>query len=462
MSVPRFPGGPRALLLLLAAAMLPAAEPLRLITLDPGHFHAALVQREMLPGISPEVAVYAPLGPNLLAHLNRIAGFNARPSNPTSWRTRVYAAPDFLPRLLAEPPGAIVVLSGNNRGKIERVQKLVSAGFHGLIDKPWIIEQHDFAALAQVLDDASRRQVILFDAMTERYEITRLLQKALVNNEPVFGRQLPGSPEHPGVEMDSVHYLLKLVAGAPNLRPPSFFDPKQQGEALSDVGTHLVDLVHWTLFPNQLLDYRHDLRLLHASTWPTLLSREQLQRVTGEPNLPADLLAALQPGGLHYECNNSLLYTARGVHVRMKLEWLFEAPPGSGDRVRSIFYGSRSSIALLQDREQNFRPEIYILPNRPQDLAAVAQAARRLLASSPDWAGIEVTEDAQRLRLVIPDRYRIGHEAHFSILLDKFLGYVRNPASLPSWEKPNMLAKYYVTTAGVALAHHSAPGKPTQ
>src|SRR5687768_17785095 len=32
-----------------------------LLTLDPGHFHAALVQKEMSPGASPRVDVFAPL-----------------------------------------------------------------------------------------------------------------------------------------------------------------------------------------------------------------------------------------------------------------------------------------------------------------------------------------------------------------------------------------------------------------
>ena len=44
----------------------------KLLTLDPGHFHAALVQKEMYPGVERKVHVYAPLGPDLLAHLNRI------------------------------------------------------------------------------------------------------------------------------------------------------------------------------------------------------------------------------------------------------------------------------------------------------------------------------------------------------------------------------------------------------
>jgi hypothetical protein len=57
-------------------------DEVRLITLDPGHFHAALVQKEMYPGVAKQAQVYAPLGPDLIAHLQRIAGFNARRDNP--------------------------------------------------------------------------------------------------------------------------------------------------------------------------------------------------------------------------------------------------------------------------------------------------------------------------------------------------------------------------------------------
>ena len=44
---------------------------------------------------------------------------------------------------------------------------------------------------------------------------------------------------------------MKVVSGAPNIRPPWFFDTTEQGEGLNDIGTHLVDLVQWTLFPER-------------------------------------------------------------------------------------------------------------------------------------------------------------------------------------------------------------------
>ncbi len=68
----------------------------KLITLDPGHFHAALVQKTMYPDVDPVVHVYAPEGPDLGQHLGRIKTYNNRPDNPTTWKEEVYTGNDFL------------------------------------------------------------------------------------------------------------------------------------------------------------------------------------------------------------------------------------------------------------------------------------------------------------------------------------------------------------------------------
>ena len=61
-----------------------AMQEVKIITLDPGHFHAALVQKRMYPGVSRRVDIYAPLGFDLTEHLNRIARFNLRADDPTA------------------------------------------------------------------------------------------------------------------------------------------------------------------------------------------------------------------------------------------------------------------------------------------------------------------------------------------------------------------------------------------
>ena len=42
-------------------------------------------------------------------------------------------------------------------------------------------------------------------------------------------------------------------------------------------------------------------------------------------------------------------------------------------------------------------------------------------------------------------------------MTQRFLRYVRDRSALPAWERPNMLAKYYVTTEGTALARRAPP-----
>ena len=86
-----------------------------------------------LPEIAREAFVYAQLGPDLTAHLGRIAQFNSRKDNPTGWKLRVYAAPDYWERMLAERPGQIAVLSGRNRAKVDRIGSVVRAGLHGFV-----------------------------------------------------------------------------------------------------------------------------------------------------------------------------------------------------------------------------------------------------------------------------------------------------------------------------------------
>ena len=425
----------------------------RLLTLDPGHFHAALVQKERLPGVAPRAHVYAPLGLDLLAHLGRVAGFNARADEPTSWELEVHAGPDFLPRLLAERPGNVVVLAGRNRKKIDYILACLGAGLHVLADKPWVIDAADLPKLRQALDTAEEKGLVAYDIMTERHEITSVLQRELVSDPDVFGTPRPGTPEEPGVSMESVHYLLKMVAGAPLRRPPWFFDVAEQGEGLSDVGTHLVDLVPWVLFPDQPLDVERDLRVKAAKRWPTALTRDDFARITGEADFPAALSPAVRDGRLDYFCNTQVLYTVRDVHVRLDVLWDLRAEPGAGDTHFAAFRGSRSAVEVRQRREENFRPELYVVPNDEGNKDDILSALWvKVTALQGRYPGLGVEPRGGEFRVTIPDSYRTGHEAHFAEVARQFLGYLKAPASLPPWEKPNMLAKYHVTTRGVEMA----------
>jgi len=440
----------------LAQGSSPMAD-IRFITLDPGHFHAALVQKEMYPGVSAKVNVYAPLGSDLVDHLARVAGFNRRPDNPTTWELEVHTGPDFLERMLKEHPGNAVVISGRNRGKIDRVQSSLDADLHALVDKPWILEEDDLPKLERALATAEEKGLVALDIMTERFEVTTELQRELVNDAATFGRLLPGSETEPAVYMESVHYLKKVVAGAPNPRPVWFFDTEQQGEGLNDVGTHLVDLAQWTLFPEQALDYRTDVRVLRAQRWPTLIPRAEFRSVTRE-EFPASLSAHVKSDVLEYFCNTLVSYTLRGAHVTVDAIWDWEPPPGSGDTHYACYRGSRAKVEIRQGAAEQHRPELYVVPNAPADKPAVLAAVQKKVASLQSlYPETAVADQGAQIRVTIPDALRVGHEEHFAQVTQRFLRYVGDRRTLPAWERPNMLAKYYVTTEGTRLARQAAP-----
>jgi Putative oxidoreductase C terminal domain len=303
----------------------------KLIIVDPGHFHATLLQKDMYPWVDPHLTVYAPLGPDLLDYLNRISLFNSRRENPTNWALDIHTGNDPMAEMLRGRAGNIVVFTGRNRAKIDRILAALNAGLNVLADKPWIITSADLPKLEEALALAQRKNLAAYDIMTERYEVTSELQRELVNDRAVFGTLEKGSPQEPAVRARSIHHLMKVVAGTPLRRPPWFFDIDEYGEGLADVGTHVVDLVQWTAFPDQVLDYRTDIEVRSGRRWPGL--------------------AAIRSGA--------------------------------------------------------------------------------------------------DIRIVVPEKFRVGHEAHFGQVTNRFFEYVTSPKALPAWETPYMLAKYAVSTKGV-------------
>jgi predicted dehydrogenase len=296
--------------------------------------------------------------------------------------------------------------------------------------------------------------------MTERFEITSILQRALVNDPATFGEIVKGSEADPAVYMESIHHLMKTVAGAPNIRPPWFFDTAEQGEGFNDIGTHLVDLVQWTLAPGKPVDYKTDVRVLSAQRWPTWIPEDDFRRVTGEARFPASLAGSVKDGKLEYYCNTLVTYTLRGVHTKLNVIWDWEAPAGAGDTHFAFYKGTRSRIDVRQTKADGYRPELYIVPASSGEKAQVFAAAQAKMASLRNlYPGIGVDERGAEMHVTIPDALREGHEAHFAQVASAFLKYLRDRRTLPAWERPNMLAKYFVTTTGTELSRKS-PAKP--
>ena len=413
----------------------------RLITLDPGHFHAALVQKFMYPDIDPLVHVYAPNPDDLAEHLKRIDSFNTRADQPTHWREKVYTGPDFMEKMLAEKPGNIVVLSGKNTQKAEFILRSVQARLNVLADKPMVIIPVDLPRLQQAFSIAASNHVLLYDIMTERYEITTMLQRELSQQPALFGELVNGSPADPAITKESVHHFSKIVAGLPLKRPQWFFDVRQQGEGIADITTHLVDLIQWEAFPDQPLS-PSDVTVLTARRWATPITRAQFKQVTGAAAFPNFLGPDVKDGVLQDYANGEFTYRLRGVYAKVSVTWNFEAPPGGDDRHFSMMRGSKANLIIRQGAEQKYKPVLYIENIGKSDNTAFESTLKTAIQSlQSKYPGTGFQRDGNAWRVTVPGTYDVGHEAHFAQVTGHFLQYLRD-GRLPDWEVPNMLTKY--------------------
>ena len=418
---------------------------IKLITLDPGHFHAALVQKRMYPQVSPAVHVYAPEGADLKMHMDRINGFNTRAEEPTAWQSVVYTGPDFFEKMLKDKAGNVVVLAGNNARKTEYILKSVQAGYNVLADKPMAITPKDFELLKQAFDTAREKGVVLYDIMTERYEITTLLQRELSRFPDVYGEQEKGTPDDPAVTKESVHHFCKQVAGKPLQRPPWYYDTTQQGEAIVDVNTHLTDLIQWETFPEVTLSPA-DINVVQARTWNTPVTLEQFTTSTSLTAWPDYLRKDLDANGvLQCKANGEFTYSIKGVFAKASVLWNFQAPAGAGDTHFSLMRGTRASLIIQQGEAEGYKPVLYVEPRRSpgvkkEELEAALKEAVAALNKTYPGIGCEAHETGWRIN--IPASYAVGHEAHFGQVMEKYLGYLQN-GDMPAWEVPNMIVKYH-------------------
>ena len=425
----------------------------KLITLDPSHFHAALVQKSMYPGIDSVVYVYAPKGLGLNEQLNYIKQYNTRTEEPTHWVEKVYNGNDYLQKMLDEKKGNVVVLAGNNLLKTEYIKKSVDDGLNVLADKPMAINIAGFDTLKQAFADAKEKGVLLYDIMTERSVAASILQKRLANTFSVFGELEKGTIDSPGVIMESVHRYFKQVSGKPLIRPDWFFDPLQQGDAIVDVGTHLVDLVQWVCFPEVSFDYTKDISIQSSKIWPTPINLAQFSIITNEDHFPDFLKKYVKDDSiLMTHGNGSIDYTIKTIHSRITAKWTYDAPPGAGDTYYSLLRGTKASLEIKQGAEENWKAVLYVWPNFQKDTSDFPHALADAIADiNKDYLGVSIEKYKKGFKVIIPEKYDQGHEAHFAEVMKRYLQYLKD-GKLPVWEEPDMIAKYYTTTKALEMA----------
>jgi hypothetical protein len=108
---------------------------------------------------------------------------------------------------------------------------------------------------------------------------------------------------------------------------------------------------------------------------------------------------------------------------------------------------------IRQGEDEGYKPRLYIEATGELSEKRFEKTLKKAMALvSEKYPGVFAKEwEDQSWVLEIPNRYKVGHEAHFGQVTEKFLGYLEK-GSLPVWEIPNMIVKYYTTTEGMKKA----------
>jgi hypothetical protein len=114
-------------------------------------------------------------------------------------------------------------------------------------------------------------------------------------------------------------------------------------------------------------------------------------------------------------------------------------------------------VEVRQGKAEKGRTELYLIPADPRKKSELLAATSKRLAALADYPGLTVEDRGSELHVAIPDHFRTTHEEHFGQVARRFFGFLKSPKSLPAWEKPAMLAKYWVTTKGTELSRQSPP-----
>lgn len=432
-----------ALLLLTFSTLAGIAQnaPIKLIVLDPGHGHATYMQGRMYEGLDPEVHVYAPAGPDVETYLKSIKGMNSRSSNPTKWKMVVYTGPDYLEKMLQEKKGNAVIISGNNSKKGKYMRRSIEAGMHVLADKPLAVTPADFKMLKGSFKQAKKKKVLIFDPMDLRYDISSILQKELAAMPELFGELKKGSVDDPSLIQENLHHFLKFSGSEPARRPAWFFDIEQQGHGITDVSTHLVDMSQWAGFPEQILDYKKDIRILSSREWPTDLTPSEFKRVT-RVDYPDYLKKYLKDSILSVLANGEINYTIKGVHAKVTVNWKYKEPVGSGDTHYALMRGTKADLELRQGAEEKHRATLYIKAAAGIPAAAFASSIEKVrTAMQNKYPGFDLIQKGDEY-IVKTGTVKSSNSAEVAI------SYILKN-KMPEWEVPNMIAKYYTTTNAI-------------
>lgn len=415
----------------------------QLLVIDPQHFHAALVQKYSHPNIDSIVHLFAEKEEVAIGYTQLISQFNSREDSPTNWQTNSYYGADFLQQAFSQSNGNLVVLAGDNSKKVGYMKYAIENVMDVFADKSLVINKKGFLELDKLL---SQKNSLVYDIMTERYDVKNDLLKTLILNED-FSGGFEQKALKPLITFNSTHHFLKEVSGKPLIRPALFFNVKQQGEGLVDVTTHYIDLVQWILSSERVIDIEKDLELQTSERWGTLISKEQFAKATNLAEYPNHLLEAVKNDQLKIFSNGKIDYMFRNIPISIAVQWNVESKEGKSDQLNASFLTKKIQFEICPD--EHGKSSIFLKPLVEEE--DFEGEIRVTLANTNRFAAVDVKKIGDKYQLIIPDELYFSHEEHFAKVLNQFLIY-REERKIPEWETSFLRAKYYLTTLALEKA----------
>lgn len=134
------------------------------------------------------------------------------------------------------------------------------------------------------------------------------------------------------------------------------------------------------------------------------------------------------------------------------MSWNYQAQPGSGDTYFSMLRGTKANLIIRQDKEQQFKPTLYIEPVDKSSMdkygQTLTQEFKKIEATYP---GIALKKLENGWQVIIPEQFVSDHEQQFSMVTNKFLDFLKN-GKIPDWEISFMKTKYFTTTQALEKA----------
>ncbi|MDR2283730.1 MAG: oxidoreductase [Sphingobacterium sp.] len=420
-------------------------DQIELLVIQPEHFHAALVQKYKNTDIGPEVYLFADTSSSAEAYQKLIQQYNSRDDDPTDWKVISYYGNDFLEKAFVANTGNVVVLAGDNQRKIDFMAQSVQHGKDVFADKPLVINEEGYNKLSELFN--ANPAPLLYDIMTERYDIKNLIVKSLLNDTK-FSGGINKDGSEAAVQFNSTHHFIKEVSGKPLIRPAMFYNTLQQGEGLVDVTTHYIDLVYWMFSSEQVIDVSKDLKLDSSFRWQTKLLKSDFERSTGLKQYPSMLKdAQTKNGDLAVYSNGKMAFSFKEIPVSIAVQWKVESLDNSGDQFSAQFDTKKFRLEIKPDEKGAMA--VFVVPSKANN--QFERELRQSLQSIKDLPGLDIIQGKEGYKIVIPQDLYLSHEDHFAKVLAQFVSY-RRAKGLPDWEKSFMLAKYYLTTQALAKA----------